>query len=108
MGATPCDTDGACVTAAPALLPSLGWEGCAGNAAAQAWQACFSRWDEAGATQTSSLRCYLWTLQGLQKGLEQREQGHDNSPVGRLFYLALPPSVYPQARPLPILPLRCA
>lgn len=35
--------------------------------------------------------------QALQKGLETREKGHESSPVGRLFYLALPPTVYPQA-----------
>ena len=36
-------------------------------------------------------------MQSLQKGLEAREKGHEGAPVGRLFYLALPPTVYPQA-----------
>ncbi|CAL8465488.1 g5024 [Coccomyxa elongata] len=35
-------------------------------------------------------------FQSLQKGLEDREKGHEGAPVGRLFYLALPPTVYPQ------------
>ena len=35
-------------------------------------------------------------FQQLTKKLEEYEKKHSNVPVGRLFYLALPPSVYPQ------------
>ena len=35
-------------------------------------------------------------FQQLTKKLESYEEKHSNVPVGRLFYLALPPSVYPQ------------
>ncbi|KAK9794959.1 hypothetical protein WJX73_003563 [Symbiochloris irregularis] len=34
--------------------------------------------------------------QGLHKALKERESSHAEVPIGRLFYLALPPSVYPQ------------
>ena len=37
-------------------------------------------------------------LQGLEKVLEAREKEFEGAPLGRLFYLALPPSVYPQVR----------
>ena len=39
-------------------------------------------------------------LQGLEKVLEAREKEFEGAPLGRLFYLALPPSVYPQVRVL--------
>lgn len=39
-------------------------------------------------------------FQALTKSLKAREEGHKSVPIGRLFYLALPPSVYPQASPL--------
>lgn len=48
--------------------------------------------------------------QALQKAIKQREQNHDQVPLGRLFYLALPPSVYPQVCDLgvaPALPAMC-
>lgn len=35
---------------------------------------------------------------GLQDVLEARESGCASAAIGRLFYLALPPSVYPQVR----------
>ena len=35
--------------------------------------------------------------QGLEKALQEREKDFQGAPLGRLFYLALPPSVYPQA-----------
>ena len=35
-------------------------------------------------------------LQGLQAVLAERERQYGTCPAGRLFYLALPPSVYPQ------------
>ena len=35
-------------------------------------------------------------FQKLQKALQEREQKHKEDPVGRLYYLALPPSVYPE------------
>ena len=35
-------------------------------------------------------------FQELQKAIKQREDEHQGSPLGRIFYLALPPSVYPQ------------
>lgn len=35
-------------------------------------------------------------FENLQSKLEEREQKSDGGPVGRLYYLALPPSVYPQ------------
>ena len=35
-------------------------------------------------------------FQQLTKKLKDHEEKHSNLPVGRLFYLALPPSVYPQ------------
>ena len=38
-------------------------------------------------------------FENLQNTLEEREQKSDGGPVGRLYYLALPPSVYPQVRP---------
>ena len=34
--------------------------------------------------------------QALTKALKTREKDHAEVPIGRLFYLALPPSVYPQ------------
>ena len=34
--------------------------------------------------------------QNLHKALKDREASHAEVPIGRLFYLALPPSVYPQ------------
>ena len=37
-----------------------------------------------------------FTTQGLEKVLEAREKEFEGAPLGRLFYLALPPSVYPQ------------
>ena len=37
-------------------------------------------------------------MQALQAVLVKREQQYDTCPAGRLFYLALPPSVYPQVR----------
>lgn len=37
-----------------------------------------------------------WLLQKLEKALEAREKEYAGAPLGRLFYLALPPSVYPQ------------
>ena len=40
-------------------------------------------------------------FQELNKKLEELEKKHSNVPVGRLFYLALPPSVYPQVLPCP-------
>ena len=36
--------------------------------------------------------------QALQAVLVKREQQYGTCPAGRLFYLALPPSVYPQVR----------
>ena len=36
-------------------------------------------------------------FQGLQKAIKEREDEHSGCPLGRIFYLALPPSVYPQA-----------
>lgn len=35
-------------------------------------------------------------FQKLDQVLSERERKHSKAPVGRLFYLALPPSVYPQ------------
>ncbi|CAK0786708.1 Glucose-6-phosphate 1-dehydrogenase, cytoplasmic isoform [Coccomyxa viridis] len=35
-------------------------------------------------------------FQGLEKALQEREKDFQGAPLGRLFYLALPPSVYPQ------------
>ena len=61
-------------------------------------QGCLPEFDGLNRHRHGNPMVFSMALQGLQKGLEQREQGHDNSPVGRLFYLALPPSVYPQAR----------
>lgn len=40
------------------------------------------------------------SLQGLEKVLEEREKEFEGAPLGRLFYLALPPSVYPQVHML--------
>ncbi len=37
-------------------------------------------------------------FENLQNTLEEREQKSEGGPVGRLYYLALPPSVYPQVR----------
>ena len=37
-------------------------------------------------------------MQTLQAVLVKREQQYGTCPAGRLFYLALPPSVYPQVR----------
>ena len=36
-------------------------------------------------------------FQSLQKVIKEREDEHSGSPLARIFYLALPPSVYPQA-----------
>ena len=36
----------------------------------------------------------------LNSTLVKNEAEHSSAPAGRLFYLALPPSVYPQASPL--------
>lgn len=44
-------------------------------------------------------------FQKLNKKLEEYENKHSNLPVGRLFYLALPPSVYPQVSLTLYLPL---
>ena len=46
-------------------------------------------------------------FQGLQEAIKQREDEHSGCPLGRIFYLALPPSVYPQAS-LPSRTLRTA
>lgn len=37
-------------------------------------------------------------FENLQSKLEEREQQSEGGPVGRLYYLALPPSVYPQVQ----------
>lgn len=37
-------------------------------------------------------------FENLQSKLEEREQKSEGGPVGRLYYLALPPSVYPQVQ----------
>ena len=47
-------------------------------------------------TSLLASRLRAWLPQKLEKALEAREKEYAGAPLGRLFYLALPPSVYPQ------------